>query len=215
VENLLQYKTHFKYHKVSSVTSDNIAIYKPNHIWQELQNYLSLCLAMHHRELHRKKNSEDLHKDGLAILHASWENRVCGWRMGSTNLWQGTMAGFSEHSNKFVGSANAGHMSKYQYSKVALVPTYINPKHATALPYTRRLQTTHLCVLRLRKNPSSLRACSLISWLSAASNLKIVRTPCLMSKAGTIEAGCSDMRDISICSTSWRFSSCNKTQYHY
>lgn len=29
--NLLQYKTHFKYHKVRSVTSDNIAMYKPNH----------------------------------------------------------------------------------------------------------------------------------------------------------------------------------------
>jgi len=112
------------------------------------------------------------------------------------------LAGFSEHGNKLLGSENVGHMSKYQYSEVELAPTYINPKHATALPYTKRLQTTHLCVLRLRKNPSSLRACSLISWLSAASNLKIVRTPCLMSKAGTIEAGCSDMRDISICSTS-------------
>jgi hypothetical protein len=40
VENLLQYKTHFKYHKVSLVTSDNIAIYKPNHIRQGLKNYL-------------------------------------------------------------------------------------------------------------------------------------------------------------------------------
>lgn len=125
------------------------------------------------------------------------------------------MAGFWEYCNKLLGFANVGHMSKYYYSEVALAPTYINPKHAAALPYTKRLQTTHLCVLRLRKNPSSLRACSLISWLSAASNLKIVRTPCLMSKAGTIEAGCSDMRDISICSTSWRFSSCNKTQYYH
>ena len=168
---------------------------------------LSFSLAMHHTELHRKKNSED--------LHASWENRVCRWRMDSTNSWQGTMAGFSEHSNKLLGSANVGHMSKYQYSEGELAPTYTNPKRATALPYKKRLQTTHLCVLRLRKNPSSLRACSLISWLSAASNLNIVRTPCLTSKAGTIEAGCSDMRDISICSTSCRFSSCKKTQYCY
>jgi hypothetical protein len=46
---------------------------------------LSFCLAMHHSELHVKKNSEDLLKDGLAVLHASWENRVCRWRTDSSN----------------------------------------------------------------------------------------------------------------------------------
>jgi hypothetical protein len=40
VEKLFQYKTHFKYCKVSLVTADNIAIYKPNHIRQRLQNNL-------------------------------------------------------------------------------------------------------------------------------------------------------------------------------
>lgn len=67
---------------------------------------------------------------------------------------------------------------------------------------------THLCVLRLKKNPSSLSPWSRINWLSAARSLKIVLTPCLASNAGTIEDGCSDMSDISICRTSCKFSSC-------
>lgn len=69
------------------------------------------------------------------------------------------------------------------------------------------LPFTYLCVLRERKNPSSLSACRRINWLSAASNLKMLRTPCFTSNAGTIELGCSDISEMSICSTSCRFSS--------
>lgn len=65
----------------------------------------------------------------------------------------------------------------------------------------------YLCVLRLRKNPSSFNACKRINWLSAAKSLKIVRTPCFASNAGTIDDGCSDIKDISICKTSCKFSS--------
>lgn len=70
------------------------------------------------------------------------------------------------------------------------------------------VQVAHLWVLLLRKKPSSLSDWSRINWLSDAKSLNTVLTPCLTSKAGTIEEGCSDIREISIWSTSCRFSSC-------
>lgn len=69
---------------------------------------------------------------------------------------------------------------------------------------------TYLCVLRLKKNPNNFKACKRINWLSAANNLKIVLTPCFASKAGTMDEGCSDIKDISICKTSCKFSSCDR-----
>lgn len=77
---------------------------------------------------------------------------------------------------------------------------------------------TYLCVLRLKKNPNNFKACKRINWLSAANNLKIVLTPCFASKAGTMDEGCSDIKDISICRTSCKFSSCvdiKKKNFHY
>ncbi len=38
------------------------------------------------------------------------------------------------------------------------------------------------------------------------------RIPLLWSKAGIMEAGCSDMRATTNCNTSWRFSSCRQTK---
>lgn len=55
-----------------------------------------------------------------------------------------------------------------------------------------------------------MRACKRINWLSAANSLNIDLTPCLTSKAGTIELGCSDIKDINICKTSCKFSSCGQ-----
>jgi len=57
---------------------------------------------------------------------------------------------------------------------------------------------TYLCVLRLKKNPNSFNAWSLINWLSDATNLNTHRTPCFTSNAGIIDAGCSDISDIRV-----------------
>lgn len=66
---------------------------------------------------------------------------------------------------------------------------------------------SYLCVLRDKKKPKSFRAYNRINWLSDVNNLNTVRTPFFTSNAGTMELGCSDIKLISICSTSFKFSS--------
>lgn len=68
-------------------------------------------------------------------------------------------------------------------------------------------QVSYLCVLLERKNPRSFNACNLMSWLEETRSLNIHLTPCLASKAGTIAAGNSHMREIKVWTTSCRFSS--------
>lgn len=48
-------------------------------------------------------------------------------------------------------------MSKYQYSEVALAPTYINPKHATALPYIKTSDNSLVCAAT-EKEPQQLES---------------------------------------------------------